>query len=44
MKACTYLIIIQELLGHNDCKTTERFTHVSKRNIQRVQSPLDSLK
>lgn len=42
-EAGTDIRIIQELLGHNDCKTTERYTHVSNRTIQRVQSPLDSL-
>lgn len=39
----TDIRIIQELLGHNDPKTTERYTHVSNRTIQRVKSPLDSL-
>ncbi|MBK8442983.1 MAG: hypothetical protein IPL35_06030 [Sphingobacteriales bacterium] len=39
----TDLRIIQELLGHSGTKTTERYTHVSNRTIQRVQSPLDSL-
>ncbi|MBK8442845.1 MAG: hypothetical protein IPL35_05265 [Sphingobacteriales bacterium] len=39
----TDLRIIQERLGHSGIKTTERYTHVSNRTIQRVQSPLDSL-
>ncbi|MCS7028759.1 MAG: hypothetical protein NZ519_08340 [Bacteroidia bacterium] len=34
---------MQELLGHNSSKTTEIYTHVSKRTIQKVQSPLDAL-
>jgi len=29
--------------GHNSSTTTERYTHVSNRTIQRVQSPLDTL-
>lgn len=32
---------IQELLGHSSSKTTEIYTHVSKRALQNIKSPLD---
>jgi site-specific recombinase XerD len=34
---------IQELLGHSSIKTTERYTHVAKRAVLNVKSPLDVL-
>ncbi len=34
---------IQEILGHKSSKTTEIYTHVSKGNIARIKSPLDSI-
>ena len=34
---------IQEILGHKSSKTTEIYTHVSKKNIGKIKSPLDSL-
>lgn len=34
---------IKDLLGHFDIKTTERYLHVSKRNLVNISSPLDDL-
>lgn len=39
----TDIRFIQELLGHNDLKTTLRYTHVSEKSIKNIQSPLDKL-
>lgn len=32
---------VQELLGHKSSKTTEIYTHVSNKDLSRIQSPLD---
>jgi site-specific recombinase XerD len=34
---------IQELLGHSSIKTTSRYTHVARRCVLKIASPLDSL-
>lgn len=43
LESGTDIKFIQELLGHNDIKTTLRYTHVSKKSLSKVESPLDKI-
>jgi site-specific recombinase XerD len=43
MENGTAIRYIQELLGHSSIRTTERYTHVAKRDVLKVKSPLDML-
>lgn len=39
----TDLRYIQSLLGHNSSKTTEIYTHITKKGLENIRSPLDNL-
>ena len=43
LESGTDIRYIQTLLGHASSKTTERYTHVTKRGFERLRSPLDDL-
>lgn len=41
LESGTDISFIQKLLGHNDIKTTLRYTQISKKEIGQIESPLD---
>jgi site-specific recombinase XerD len=43
LESGTDIKYIQELLGHISLRTTQRYTHVARRSLLRIQSPLDNL-
>jgi len=43
LEAGTDLRYIQELLGHSSSRTTEIYTHVTDKSIQKIRSPFDDL-
>jgi integrase/recombinase XerD len=43
LESGTDLRYIQEILGHSSSRTTEIYTHVSQKSIQKIVSPFDTL-
>jgi integrase/recombinase XerD len=43
LESGTDLRYIQELLGHKSSRTTEIYTHVTQKNLQKIKSPFDEL-
>ena len=43
LESGTDIRYIQNLLGHSNLRTTERYTHVARRNVLKIQSPFDTI-
>jgi site-specific recombinase XerD len=43
LESGTDIRYIQTLLGHTTLRTTERYTHVARRSVLNIKSPLDSI-
>jgi integrase/recombinase XerD len=43
LESGTDLRYIQELLGHKSSRTTEIYTHVTEKSLQKIKSPFDDL-
>lgn len=43
LESGTDIRYIQSLLGHSSLHTTERYTHIARRNVLNIQSPLDDI-
>ncbi|MCL2067875.1 MAG: tyrosine-type recombinase/integrase [Treponema sp.] len=43
LESGTDIRYIQNLLGHVHLRTTERYTHIARRSVLKIQSPLDTI-